>query len=135
MEDVVGLQRQIWQKMTLEQAQSHRTQQLVGLRSWIFLLSTTKRDWKVLTYNKYCFLSRLSISVFFFVVKFIPLFADRRPTKLQIKEVIDNSNESASENDVEFIIQVNFRSLWDFVSFKCCLSQCCNFYLVITGIC
>ncbi|XP_050589212.1 uncharacterized protein LOC126921520 isoform X6 [Bombus affinis] len=31
---------------------------------------------------------------------------DRRPTKLQIKEVIDNSNESASENDVEFIIQV-----------------------------
>ncbi|CAL7935848.1 unnamed protein product [Xylocopa violacea] len=30
----------------------------------------------------------------------------RRPTKLQIKEVIDNSNESASENDVEFIIQV-----------------------------
>ncbi|XP_026672349.1 putative uncharacterized protein MYH16 isoform X2 [Ceratina calcarata] len=30
----------------------------------------------------------------------------RRPPKLQIKEVIDNSNESASENDVEFIIQV-----------------------------
>ncbi|XP_076764138.1 uncharacterized protein LOC143431352 isoform X2 [Xylocopa sonorina] len=30
----------------------------------------------------------------------------RRPSKLQIKEVIDNSNESASENDVEFIIQV-----------------------------
>ncbi|XP_015438244.1 PREDICTED: trichohyalin isoform X2 [Dufourea novaeangliae] len=32
--------------------------------------------------------------------------ARRRPSKLQIKEVIDNSNESASENDVEFIIQV-----------------------------
>lgn len=64
MENVVGLQRQIWQRMTLEQAQSHRTQQLVGPRSWIFLLSTTKRDWKVLTYNKYSFLSRLSISVF-----------------------------------------------------------------------
>ncbi|XP_078044160.1 uncharacterized protein LOC144473808 isoform X1 [Augochlora pura] len=30
----------------------------------------------------------------------------RRPSKLQIKEVIDNSNESTSENDVEFIIQV-----------------------------
>ncbi|XP_054012586.1 uncharacterized protein LOC128894695 isoform X2 [Hylaeus anthracinus] len=30
----------------------------------------------------------------------------RRPSKLQIKEVIDNSNHRASENDVEFIIQV-----------------------------
>nr|XP_031826232.1 trichohyalin isoform X1 [Nomia melanderi]XP_031826233.1 trichohyalin isoform X1 [Nomia melanderi]XP_031826234.1 trichohyalin isoform X1 [Nomia melanderi]XP_031826235.1 trichohyalin isoform X1 [Nomia melanderi]XP_031826236.1 trichohyalin isoform X1 [Nomia melanderi] len=30
----------------------------------------------------------------------------RKPSKLQIKEVIDNSNESASENDVEYIIQV-----------------------------
>ncbi|HGJ5898056.1 MAG TPA: hypothetical protein ACHBY6_04205 [Arsenophonus apicola] len=58
MENAVGLQRQIWQRTTLEQAQSHRTQQLVGLRSWIYLLLTTKRDWKVLTYNKYCFLSR-----------------------------------------------------------------------------
>ncbi|XP_043248781.1 golgin IMH1 isoform X1 [Colletes gigas] len=30
----------------------------------------------------------------------------RRPSKLQIKEVIDNSNDRNSENDVEFIIQV-----------------------------
>ncbi|XP_076248487.1 uncharacterized protein LOC143188229 isoform X2 [Calliopsis andreniformis] len=30
----------------------------------------------------------------------------RRPTKLQIKEVIGNSNDSTSGNDVEFIIQV-----------------------------
>nr|XP_012140171.1 PREDICTED: trichohyalin isoform X1 [Megachile rotundata]XP_012140173.1 PREDICTED: trichohyalin isoform X1 [Megachile rotundata] len=30
----------------------------------------------------------------------------RRPTKLQIKEVIANSSENTSENDVEFIIQV-----------------------------
>ncbi|XP_076649378.1 uncharacterized protein LOC143357069 isoform X2 [Halictus rubicundus] len=30
----------------------------------------------------------------------------RRPSKLQIKEVIDNSNENSSANDVEFIIQV-----------------------------
>ncbi|XP_076679058.1 uncharacterized protein LOC143374652 isoform X2 [Andrena cerasifolii] len=30
----------------------------------------------------------------------------RRPPKLQIRQVIDNSNVSASENDVEFIIQV-----------------------------
>ncbi|XP_043248783.1 trichohyalin isoform X3 [Colletes gigas] len=29
----------------------------------------------------------------------------RRPSKLQIKEVIDNSNDRNSENDVEFIIQ------------------------------
>ena len=82
-----------------------------------------------------------SINVYFsFVVEFIPLLADRRPTKLQIKEVIDNSNESASENDVEFIIQVKEKRkkkkkkkpkiVVRYENFNCCLSQCCNSYFI-----
>ncbi|XP_076649379.1 uncharacterized protein LOC143357069 isoform X3 [Halictus rubicundus] len=41
----------------------------------------------------------------------------RRPSKLQIKEVIDNSNENSSANDVEFIIQSEMERL------KCQVSE------------
>jgi len=42
------------------------------------------------------------------------MFADvRKPPKLQIKNVISNTNGGASENDVEFIIQVFLHYLTD----------------------
>ncbi|CAK9829077.1 Protein SOGA3 [Anthophora retusa] len=77
-----------------------------GKRVWSSATNLAKDDYKGSTESSYASAGWTSLMDLSAIDKEEERLEARRPTKLQIKEVIDNSNESASENDVEFIIQV-----------------------------
>ncbi|KOC63156.1 Protein SOGA3 [Habropoda laboriosa] len=77
-----------------------------GKRVWSSATNLAKDDFKGGTESSYASAGWTSLMDLSAIDKEEDRREARRPTKLQIKEVIDNSNESASENDVEFIIQV-----------------------------
>ncbi|XP_017764379.1 PREDICTED: trichohyalin-like isoform X2 [Eufriesea mexicana] len=77
-----------------------------GKRGWSSATNLAKDDFKGSSETSYASAGWTSLMDLTAIDKEEERLEARRPTKLQIKEVIDNSNESASENDVEFIIQV-----------------------------
>ncbi|XP_043520891.1 myosin-10 isoform X2 [Frieseomelitta varia] len=77
-----------------------------GKRGWSSATNLAKDDFRGSSESSYAATGWTSLMDLSAIDNEEERLEDRRPTKLQIKEVIDNSNESASENDVEFIIQV-----------------------------
>ncbi|XP_068978953.1 myosin-2 heavy chain isoform X2 [Bombus flavifrons] len=89
--------------LSYEQSSGRSTEN--GKRGWSSATNLAKDDFRASSESSYAaagWTSLMDLSA----IDNEERLEDRRPTKLQIKEVIDNSNESASENDVEFIIQV-----------------------------
>ncbi|XP_006615410.1 rootletin isoform X3 [Apis dorsata] len=82
-----------------------------GKRGWSSATNLAKDDFKGNSESSYASAGWTSLMDLSAIDNEEERLEDKRPTKLQIKEVIDNSNESASENDVEFIIQSEVEQL------------------------
>ncbi|KOX77405.1 Protein SOGA3 [Melipona quadrifasciata] len=82
-----------------------------GKRGWSSATNLAKDDFRRSSESSYAATGWTSLMDLSAIDNEEERLEDRRPTKLQIKEVIDNSNESASENDVEFIIQTEVEQL------------------------
>ncbi|KAF3423081.1 hypothetical protein E2986_08231 [Frieseomelitta varia] len=82
-----------------------------GKRGWSSATNLAKDDFRGSSESSYAATGWTSLMDLSAIDNEEERLEDRRPTKLQIKEVIDNSNESASENDVEFIIQTEVEQL------------------------